>query len=124
MAGISRPGDLPLPVKRLGRLAPRTDTRAADGDGKRDVILLRLQVDVLDEQRKQLSLRTPVPTVWLQLATFAPALRESPHPYTPVTRTFSVEAKGLEPSNLLTASQALRPASFCPVTAALVRSDP
>jgi hypothetical protein len=33
-------------------------------------------------------LRTPVPAVWLQLATFAPALRESPHPYTPVTRTF------------------------------------
>ena len=88
MAGISRPGDLPFPVKRLGRLAHETDTRAAVGDGKRDVILLRLQVDVLDEQRKQLSLRTPVPAVWLQLATFAPALRESPHPHTPVTRTF------------------------------------
>jgi hypothetical protein len=56
MAGISRPGDLPFPVKRLGRLAHETDTRAAVGDGKRGVILLSLQVDVLDEQRKQLSL--------------------------------------------------------------------
>jgi hypothetical protein len=53
MAGISRPGDLPFPGKRLGRLAHETDTRAAVGDGKRDVILLRIQVDVLDEQRKQ-----------------------------------------------------------------------
>jgi hypothetical protein len=41
----------------------------------------------LDEQRKQLSLRTPVPAVWLQLATFAPALKESPHRRTAVTRT-------------------------------------
>jgi hypothetical protein len=30
-----------------------------------------IQDDVLDEQRKQLSLRTPVSAVWLQLATFA-----------------------------------------------------
>ncbi len=49
---------------------------------------LALPVDVFDEQRKQLSLRTPVPAVWLQLATFAPTPRESPHPHTPVTRTF------------------------------------
>ena len=88
MAGSSRPGDLPFPVKRLDRLAHETDTRAAVGDDKRDVVLLRLQVDVLDEQRKQLSLRTPVPAVWLQLATLARVLRESPHPHTPVTRTF------------------------------------
>ena len=77
-----------LVAARGARGAHETDTRAAVGDGKRDVILLRLQVDVLDEQRKQLSLRTPVPAVWLQLATFAPAVRGSPHPYTPVTRTF------------------------------------
>ena len=88
MAGISRPGDLPFPVKRLGRLAHETDTRAADGDSKRDVILLRLQVDVLDEQRKQLSLRTPVMTVWLQLATFTPTLAESLHPHTTCDQDF------------------------------------
>ena len=97
MAGISRPGDLPFPVKRLGRLAHETDTRAADGDGKRDVILLRLQVDVLDEQRKQLSFRTPVPAVWLQLATFAPALRKSMHLHTPVTRTFGWRRRDSNP---------------------------
>ena len=50
MAGISRPGDPPFPVKCLGRLRAETDTRAAVGDGKRDVILLRLQVDVLDDR--------------------------------------------------------------------------
>ena len=97
MAGISRPGDPPFPVKCLGRLAHETDTRAAVGDGKRDVILLRLQVDVLDEQRKQLSLRTPVSAVWLQLATFAPALREPPHPHTAVTRTFGWRRRDSNP---------------------------
>ena len=51
-------------------------------------LLTGIQVDILDEKSEQLSLRTPVPAVWLQLATFAPALTESPHPHTPVTRTF------------------------------------
>ena len=64
-----------LVAARGVRGAHETDTRAAVGDGKRDVILLRLQVDVLDEQRKQLSLRTPVLAMWLHLATFAPTLK-------------------------------------------------
>jgi hypothetical protein len=42
-------------------------------------------------------LRTPVPAVWLQLATFAPALRESPHPHTPVTRTFGWRRRDSNP---------------------------
>jgi len=42
--------------------------------------------------------------VWLQLATFAPALREGYHTPIPREQDFRVEAKGLEPSNLLTAS--------------------
>jgi hypothetical protein len=37
------------------------------------------------------------------LATFAPGGRPQSHPLTAVTWTFLVEAKGLEPSNLLTA---------------------
>ena len=51
----------------------------------RQLIGASIQVDVLDEKSEQLSLRTPVPAVWLQLATFAPALTESPHPHTPVS---------------------------------------
>ena len=70
----------------------------------RQLIGASIQDDVLDEKRKQLSLRTPVSAVWLQLATFAPGGRGQSHRLTAVTRTFSVEAKGLEPSNLLTAS--------------------
>ena len=86
-----------LVAARGVRGAHETDTRAAVGDGKRDVILLRLQVDVLDEQRKQLSLRTPVLAMWLHLATFAPVLRRSPHPYTPVTRTFGWRRRDSNP---------------------------
>ncbi len=56
-------------------------------------------------RRKQLSLRTPVPAVWLQLATFAPALGGVGTPAHCCDQDFRVEAKGLEPSNLLTASQ-------------------
>ena len=72
-----------------------TDTRAAVGDGKRDVTLLRLQVDILDEQRKQPSLRTPVPAMWLHLATFAPVLRESPTPARSRDQDFRVEVMRL-----------------------------
>ena len=63
-----------------------------------------MQDDVLDEQRKQLSLRTPVPAVWLQLATFAPTLKGVATLVHSRDQDFRVEAKGLEPSNLLTAS--------------------
>ena len=97
MAWISRAGDLPFAVKRLGRLVHETDAWAAVGDGKRDFILLRLQVDVLDEQRKQLSFRTPVPAVRLQLATFPPAQRKATHPHTPVTRTFGWRRRDSNP---------------------------
>ena len=92
-----------LVTARGVRGAHETDTRAAVGDGKRHVILLRLQVDVLDEQRKHLSLRTPVPAVWLQLATFAPTLKGVATLVHSRDQDFRVEAKGLEPSNLLTA---------------------
>jgi hypothetical protein len=64
----------------VGRPPPVVDPRQLIGAS--------IQDDVLDEQRKQLSLRTPVPAVWLQLATFAPALREPQRPHKPVTRTF------------------------------------
>jgi hypothetical protein len=69
----------------------------------RQLIGANIQVDVLDEKSEQLSLRTPVPAVWLQLATFAPALKGVATLVHSRDQDFRVEAKGLEPSNLLTA---------------------
>ena len=42
------------PVRLLRRLAHETDPWAAVGDGKRDVHLFGLQVDILDEQSEKL----------------------------------------------------------------------
>ena len=64
----------------VGRPPPVVDPRQLIGAS--------IQDDVLDEQRKQLSLRTPVMTVWLQLATFTPTLAESLHPHTTCDQDF------------------------------------
>ena len=60
-------------------------------------------------------LRTPVPAVRGYIFGYIPTgPPHQPHRYTAVTWMFSVEAKGLEPSNLLTASQALYQLSYAP----------
>jgi hypothetical protein len=69
-----------------------------------NVHLFGLQVDILDSKSEQLSpANSGSGGVWLHFATFTPGPRPWSHRRTAVTWTFSVEAKGLEPSNLLTA---------------------
>jgi hypothetical protein len=69
----------------------------------RQLIGASIQDDVLDEQRKQLSLRTPVSAVFtVGYIRTGPERAATPAHY--CDQDFRVEAKGLEPSNLLTAS--------------------
>jgi hypothetical protein len=86
-------------------LRTRPTPRAAVGDDERDVNLFGLQVDILDEQSEKLFANSRPHCVATFLATFAPGGRPQSHRLATVTWIFSVEAKGLEPSNLLTASQ-------------------
>ena len=59
-------------------------------------------------------LRTPVPTAWLHSWLHSHQADSPSHTDSRLCLDFRVEAKGLEPSNLLTASQALYQLSYAP----------
>ena len=94
ISGTSRQSD------SLVDLRTRPTPRAAVGDRERDVHLFGLQIDILDARASSSPLPTPVPAERGYIQTESSALATPPHC---CDQDFRVEAKGLEPSILLTA---------------------